>query len=59
MMNNEQRENEYNNIINSLMNIKRIDSENFTELNSRINVLEGKNVQLADLFEQIVIMLRR
>ena len=58
-MNNAQRENEYDNIINSLMNIKHIDSENFTELNSRINVLEDKNVQLADLIEQIVTMLRR
>ena len=58
-MNNEQRENEYNNIINSLMNIKHIDSENFTELNTRINVLESKNIQLADLFEQIVTMLKR
>ena len=58
-MNNEQRENEYNNIINSLINIKRIDSENFTELNNRINVLESKNIQLADFFEQIVTMLRR
>ena len=58
-MNNAQRENEYDNIINSLMNIKDIDSENFTELNSRINVLEDKNVQLAYLLEQIVTMLRR
>lgn len=58
-MNNEQRENEYNNIINSLMNIKRMDNEIFTELNNRINVLESKNVQLADFFEQIVTMLKR
>jgi len=59
MMNNAQRENEYDNIINSLMNIKHIDSENFTELNSRINILEDKNVQLADFLEQIVTMLKR
>jgi len=59
MMNNVQRDNEYDKIINSLMNIKRMDNENFTELNNRINALESKNIQLADFFEQIVTMLKR
>ena len=59
MTNPPEQEGLYNNIIDSLCQIKNNNIRDMNELNMRIQSLEAKNTMLAGHFEKIIDILRR
>lgn len=54
MMNSEERNNEYNNIINSLLALKNYDNTDFTELEDRISKIEYKTNTMINYFKMMI-----
>lgn len=54
MMNSEERNNEYNNIVNSLLALKNYNNTDFTELEDRISKIEYKTNTMINYFKMMI-----
>ena len=58
MTNSEEKNNEYNNIINSLLTLKDYNNKDFTELEDRISKIEYKTDTMINYFKMMTDVLQ-